>query len=40
MDNLHDQDPSIRADAAKYVLNHLGRTQGWGEDRIFGITID
>lgn len=39
MENLHDPDPSIRQQAAQYVLNRLGRTKGWGEDRLFGITI-
>lgn len=39
MENLHDPDPSIRQQAAQYVLNRLGRTKGWGEDRLFGITV-
>ena len=40
MENLHDPDPSIRQQAAQYVLNRLGRTKGWGEDRLFGITVN
>ena len=40
MCHLQSDDPQIRQRAAEYILNRLGRTTGWGEDRLFGITVN